>query len=58
MSEAQIPSPVDPLEKLHERVEALLDTPLPKESEAWTLPVDEAVRDVSAPGYEPQPPKA
>ena len=52
------PSSAEPLDKLHERVEKLLDMPVPKEGEAWTLPVDEAVPDVSAPGYEPPAPKA
>jgi hypothetical protein len=40
--DAAEPSP-EQLEALHEQVNAMLETPLPAESEAWPLPADAAI---------------
>ena len=40
------------LEKLHKKVNALLDVPLPKEGDAWPLPVKESLPALEA---EPKP---
>lgn len=40
--EAAAPSP-EKLEALHEQVNAMLETPLPVESDAWPLPGEAAI---------------
>ena len=35
--------PDEDLDKLHEKVNAMLDVPLPKEGDAWPLPVEDSL---------------
>ena len=46
-SDVPVPSPAAagevPIEVLHERVNELLEVPLPKESDSWPLPVPDRV---------------
>lgn len=59
MTERNNDSPNDQpdIEELHKKVDALLDTPVAKESEAWPLPIEGAHADTGQ-GYEPQAPAA
>ena len=40
--------PAQELDKLHEKVNAMLDVPLPKEGDAWPLPVEESLAVLKA----------
>lgn len=44
--------PAEKLDELHEKVNAMLDMPLPKEGDAWPLP---EVADVPTGTTEPKP---
>ena len=37
--------PAEELDKLHEKVNDMLDLPLPKEGDAWPLPVEATLED-------------
>jgi hypothetical protein len=41
------------IQELHKKVDALLDTPVARESDAWPLPLETPVTDAGQ-GYEPQ----
>lgn len=48
-------SPQEKLEELHERVNEMLDTPLPAEADAWAVPLDNSSANIPPVHLTPDP---